>query len=495
MAEGIAQATKPVPGIAGRPQAARQAPGYAGVARRTFSEPGMAAERMAGARSPRSMIPSAGRVPVHEPRSLQRVSVRAIGGSAAPGAASVTVQRCGGHPCPSGGCDVPVLQELRSSHDAHDLKTVENPAAVRGGTASSLVREVLASPGSGLDKPTQALMEARFGHDFGAVRIHTGSRANDSAYAMGARAYTVGDHIVFSGGSYAPGTYAGKITLAHELTHVIQQRQASVDGTAIGGGLRISHPSDRFEREADRVARQVAGPSGNGDARPRRTSGTTTSLAVDSASVQRQPWWVVVAGPGAILLWAKHCLSPLEKPMKDETFVKFLPAYHRDMRRPIHNRVWDAFGHCWIACAGTKKCGRMATAIAGKSREFYREYIGGGPHDSYEQDTHNQTIGRGYGSLGLDCFTMCDAAVRDRLLDLSAPEGTCYDGGKEYLAPCEPGGPRPGSSATAAAPSSAASATGAGPADAGTSGPSDDGPTIQRACDCGSVAKCPHLPR
>jgi hypothetical protein len=98
--------------------------------------------------------------------------------------------------------------------------------------------------------------------------------------------------------------------------------------------------------------------------------------------------------------------------------------------------VWDAFGHCWIGCAGTEKCGATATAIAGKSREFYREYIGGGPHDSYEQDTHNQTTGRGFGDEKLDCFDACDNAVRTGGLDLSAPDGTCYDGAGEYPAPC-----------------------------------------------------------
>ena len=140
--------------------------------------------------------------------------------------------------------------------------------------AASMVREVLATPGSSLDEPARALMETRFGHDFSAVRIHTGARADDSAHAVGARAYTVGNHIVFSAGSYAPGSAAGQLTLAHELTHVIQQRPASADAAAVGGGLRVSHPSDRSEREADRAARQVAGPSGDGAPRLERTTGT-----------------------------------------------------------------------------------------------------------------------------------------------------------------------------------------------------------------------------
>ena len=121
MAEGAAQATKPVPGVAARAPAACQAE----AARQVVSEPGAAAERSAGACSPRAAIPGAGRVPV------------------------ITVQRYVAHPIPAGARAAP--------------------------RASSLVREVLAASGSDLDKPVQALMEDRFGHDFGAVRIHTGA--------------------------------------------------------------------------------------------------------------------------------------------------------------------------------------------------------------------------------------------------------------------------------------------------------------------------------
>ncbi len=70
------------------------------------------------------------------------------------------------------------------------------------------------------------------------------------------RAYTVGNHVVIGDG------IAGKHTLAHELTHVIQQRRGPVAGTDNGGGLKISDPSDRFEREAQANAtRALTGPA------------------------------------------------------------------------------------------------------------------------------------------------------------------------------------------------------------------------------------------
>src|SRR5205807_8096000 len=97
----------------------------------------------------------------------------------------------------------------------------------------------------------------RFGSDFGDVRVHTDSKASESARAVSAQAYTVGSDIVFRSGTYAPETDAGKHMLAHELTHVVQQRSGPVDGTPAPGGIKISHPSDSFEQAAERNAGEV----------------------------------------------------------------------------------------------------------------------------------------------------------------------------------------------------------------------------------------------
>jgi thiol-disulfide isomerase/thioredoxin len=86
-----------------------------------------------------------------------------------------------------------------------------------------IVGEVLQSPGSPLEAGTRSFMESRFGHDFSDVRIHTGARASESARAVNALAYTVGNQVVFAGGQYAPQSPEGLRLLAHELTHTIQQ--------------------------------------------------------------------------------------------------------------------------------------------------------------------------------------------------------------------------------------------------------------------------------
>jgi hypothetical protein len=77
----------------------------------------------------------------------------------------------------------------------------------------------------------QELMEGRFGTDFGGVRIHDDDRSHAAARALGARAFTLGSDIVLGAGQYAQGSSRGQHLLAHELTHVVQQRK----GLALGG--------------------------------------------------------------------------------------------------------------------------------------------------------------------------------------------------------------------------------------------------------------------
>jgi hypothetical protein len=167
--------------------------------------------------------------------------------------------------------------------------------------APSIVHEVLRSPGQLLDSGTRAFMEPRFGHDFGRVRVqslashpitsgltvgppgdrfeqeadknaekvlrdksappptgkgkgfdfsqvcvHTDREAAESAWALGSRAYTVGQHIVFGEGQYRPESVDGRRLLAHELTHVAQQAQ--FNGRIQREALHLYDSSDNFAR-------------------------------------------------------------------------------------------------------------------------------------------------------------------------------------------------------------------------------------------------------
>jgi hypothetical protein len=91
--------------------------------------------------------------------------------------------------------------------------------------------------GAPLPGATRAFFEPRFGADFSHVRVHTGGRADATAQAISAKAFTVGSDIVFAGGEYSPESHEGQHLLAHELTHVVQQ----------DAGTR------RLNRQADRV--------------------------------------------------------------------------------------------------------------------------------------------------------------------------------------------------------------------------------------------------
>lgn len=90
--------------------------------------------------------------------------------------------------------------------------------------APPIVDRVVRSPGQPLDKSTRNYMEPRFGRDLSSVRIHNDAMAAESAHSINAKAYTVGRDVVFGAGAYRPGTAEGGRLLAHELTHVFQQR-------------------------------------------------------------------------------------------------------------------------------------------------------------------------------------------------------------------------------------------------------------------------------
>lgn len=90
-------------------------------------------------------------------------------------------------------------------------------------TTPASVDRVLRSAGRPLEVATQRDMEQRFDHDFSQVRIHTGPAAEQSAGEVNARAYTVGQNIVFGARQFSQGTIEGRHLIAHELTHVVQQ--------------------------------------------------------------------------------------------------------------------------------------------------------------------------------------------------------------------------------------------------------------------------------
>ncbi|MGW5847094.1 eCIS core domain-containing protein [Streptomyces sp. NPDC055254] len=171
-----------------------------------------------------------------------------------------------------------LVEQERRRHDASCDHDHDAPAVQR-----SAVHEVLRGAGRPLEEPLRREMEDRLGSDFSEVRLHTGAAAQRSAAEIGARAYTSGRDVVI-------GAAGGdKHTLAHELTHVIQQRRGPVSGTDNGAGLSVSDPSDAFEREAEvNAVRAMSRPRPElRDARPAAGPAHRSASGGSGAPVQR----------------------------------------------------------------------------------------------------------------------------------------------------------------------------------------------------------------
>lgn len=89
-----------------------------------------------------------------------------------------------------------------------------------------VVEQALQSSGKPLDFSIRTQMESSFNSDFSRVRVHTDAKAAETARMINAKAFTIGQDIVFGLGQYAPGKASGMRLLAHELVHTIQQRSS-----------------------------------------------------------------------------------------------------------------------------------------------------------------------------------------------------------------------------------------------------------------------------
>ena len=149
------------------------------------------------------------------------------------------------------------------------------------------------SPGHPLDDSTRSFMESRFGSDFSDVRVHTDSRAAQSADALSADAYTTGRDIYFAAGKYDPASQRGKHLLAHELTHTQQQAKGATPLAASSSAhVTVGAVHDPLEAEAEHVADTVVSQhegipqiSRDGASPVRRFPPSLEELAQGAASV------------------------------------------------------------------------------------------------------------------------------------------------------------------------------------------------------------------
>lgn len=129
-------------------------------------------------------------------------------------------------------------QDLASQEEERWLQADAGPAGLVAAPAGLEQRlQGLRGAGEALPDRTRARFESSFGADFATVRVHTGERAASLTRSIGARAFTVGRDVVFDRGEYAPDQWRGQHLLAHELTHVMQQRAA-------GGPVQLQRQCD-----------------------------------------------------------------------------------------------------------------------------------------------------------------------------------------------------------------------------------------------------------
>jgi hypothetical protein len=124
-------------------------------------------------------------------------------------------------------------------------------APASGGAARRVAESLVPGLGRPLDPPVRRDMEEHLGRDLGGVRVHADAEAARVARGLGARAFAAGSHVVFAQGAFAPLTPSGRALLAHELTHVVQQRGAP---GARGGGVATPETAEDDARRSGRAA-------------------------------------------------------------------------------------------------------------------------------------------------------------------------------------------------------------------------------------------------
>jgi len=147
--------------------------------------------------------------------------------------------------------------------------------------AADLVARALRG-GVPLDEVLRSKLEAALGVGLDGVRVHTGADADAAARALGARAFALGNDVVFRDGAYDPQRRDGQRLIAHEVAHTVQARGAAAP---TGGATAVSQPCDAPEREADAFADAfILGMHGAGLA-PRGSGSGLAAFAVRDAPV------------------------------------------------------------------------------------------------------------------------------------------------------------------------------------------------------------------
>lgn len=150
-------------------------------------------------------------------------------------------------------CEKKAVQKQPVEEEELRMQRDELAPSQRVGKPVAQAIESQKGKGRALSIDVRNEMETHLGQDLSGVRVHTGRSAHQLNKSVNARAFTTGNDLFFKKGAYNPVSSSGRELLAHELTHVIQQRS----GTSGLQSGEISHPSDPAEKEAEAVGKAV----------------------------------------------------------------------------------------------------------------------------------------------------------------------------------------------------------------------------------------------
>jgi len=174
--------------------------------------------------------------------------------------------------------------QRQDDEESADDETQAKESGASKGSKSSIGSSLQKARGGGvpLEGKVQSEMESKIGADFSNVRVHTGSNSVQMNKSLKSKAFTNRSDIHFNSGQFNPGSASGKHLLAHELTHVVQQKTVP----DLQRKLKDDKTRNFYEVEADRTADKVVSGSG---AVARITPGRGNSFSKSSGTQLKQP--------------------------------------------------------------------------------------------------------------------------------------------------------------------------------------------------------------
>lgn len=211
------------------------------------------------------------------------------------------------------------------------------------------VHDVLNSPGQLLDATIRAFFEPRFGHDFSRVRVHTDEQAGRSSQDVNAQAYSIGHNIVFGAGQYAPKTADGRRLIAHELTHVLQQKTTG-HGVTGNGSLGIQRQGVKGNSKPPRTETEGCDPSLQSDLKSMHHPARDH---VERAIVSLDPGWKGMT-PANRAAFSQY-FDPANSGQIDNGFVSTVREKYKLIHSTMRSLRFDCDPSSWTLCGTSKK--------------------------------------------------------------------------------------------------------------------------------------------